>query len=357
MINRRTFSKAVGLGTGAAATFSLSGLTTEASATTASAQSSGSPVPTVPAIVPGTHTGFPTLKQVKAGLLDIGYAEAGPAHGPVVILLHGWPYDIHSYVDVAPLLADLGYRVIVPYLRGHGSTRFLSRHTPRNAEQSAFALDIIAMMDALRIQKAVFAGFDWGSRTADVIAALWPERVKSLVSTSGYVITNVKSQLEPAAPAVEHNWWYQWYFASERGKKTMENETQRIALCRYVWTLVSPNWNFDDATFARTAEAFKNPDYASIVLYNYRWRIGLIAGERRYDRYERQLAAVPTIGVPTITLDAALDPFTAPPGDGSGYRHHFTGPYNHRTIVNIGHNLPQEAPSVFAQAVVDVDHL
>lgn len=355
MINRRTFSKAVGLGTGAAAV-SLSGLQTNASAATASSNPSGAAIPTVPTITPGTHTGFRTLKHVKAGVLDVGYAEAGPAHGPVVLCLHGWPYDIHSYVDVAPLLADLGYRVIVPYLRGHGSTRFLSGRTPRNAEQSAIALDIIALMDALEIDKAVLAGFDWGSRTADIIAALWPERVKALVSTSGYVITNLKTQLEPAAPAVEHNWWYQWYFATERGKKAMENEEERIALCRYVWTLVSPNWNFDDATFARTAEAFKNPDYAAIVLYNYRWRIGLIEGERRYDRYEKQLAAAPAIGVPTITLDPALDPFT-PAGDGSTYRGHFTGPYDHRTIANIGHNLPQEAPTVFAQAVVDAGHL
>jgi pimeloyl-ACP methyl ester carboxylesterase len=354
MINRRTFSKAVGLGTGAAA-ISLSGLQNQASAA-ASHRTSGGPTPTVPTITPGTHTTFRTLKQVKAGVLDIGYAEAGPAHGPVVILLHGWPYDIHSFVDVAPLLADLGYRVIVPYLRGHGSTTFLSRSTPRNAEQSAVALDIIAMMDALKIHKAVLAGFDWGSRTADIIAALWPERVKALVSTSGYVITNVKSQLTPAAPAVEHNWWYQWYFATDRGKQAMENLEERIALCRYVWTLVSPNWNFDDATFNRTAQAFHNPDYAAIVLYNYRWRIGLIEGEPRYDRYEKLLAAQPPIHVPTITLDPALDPFT-PPGDGTAYRQHFTGKYEHRTIANIGHNLPQEAPTTFAQAVVDADRL
>ncbi|MGW2775407.1 alpha/beta fold hydrolase [Streptomyces olivaceoviridis] len=354
MINRRTFSKAAGLGAGAAA-ISLSGLQNQASAAT-SHRTSGGPVPTVPTITPGTHTTFPTLKQIKAGVLDIGYAEAGPAHGPVVILLHGWPYDIHSYVDVAPLLADLGYRVIVPYLRGHGSTRFLSSRTPRNAEQSAIALDIIALMDALKIHRAVFAGFDWGSRTADIIAALWPERVKALVSTSGYVITNVKSQLTPAAPAVEHNWWYQWYFATDRGKQAMENPEERVALCRYVWTLVSPNWNFSDATFDRTAQAFLNPDYAAIVLYNYRWRIGLIEGEPRYDRYEKLLAAQPPIHVPTITLDPALDPFT-PPGDGTAYRGHFTGKYEHRTIANIGHNLPQEAPTTFAQAVVDADHL
>lgn len=365
MINRRTFSKAVGLSTGAAAV-SLSGRQTSAAAapiassaaSTASTtrQAGSASGPTVPTITPGTQTEFSTIKQVKAGLLDIGYAEAGPAHGPVVICLHGWPYDIHSYVDVTPLLADLGYRVIVPYLRGHGSTRFLSRHTPRTAEQSAVALDIIALMDALEVEKAVLAGFDWGSRTADIIAALWPERVKSLVSTSGYLITKISAQLEPALPAVEHNWWYQWYFATDRGKKAMENVDHRIALCRYVWTLVSPNWNFDDATFERTAQAFMNPDYAAIVLFNYRWRIGLIQGERRYDRYEKQLASQPPIAVPTITLDPALDPFT-PPGAGSTYRGHFTGPYEHRTITDIGHNLPQEAPTAFAQAVVDADHL
>ena len=352
MINRRTFSKAVGLGTGAAAV-SLSGLQTNASAATAGQRPSTAPVPT---ITPGTHTQFPAIKQVQAGLLNVGYAELGPAHGPVVICLHGWPYDIHSYVDVAPLLADQGYRVLVPYLRGHGSTHFLSRHTPRTAEQSAIALDIIAFMDALKIHKAVLAGFDWGSRTADIIAALWPERVKALVSTSGYVITDRKQQLSPAPAAVEHTWWYQWYFATERGKTAMEKVDDRLALCRYVWTLVSPNWNFEDATYERTAQAFLNPDYAAIVLYNYRWRIGLIEGEHRYDRYEKLLAAQPSIGVPTVTLDPALDPFTAP-GDGTGYRTHFTGAYDHRTIANVGHNLPQEAPTVFAQAVVDADHL
>ncbi|MFJ4622359.1 alpha/beta fold hydrolase [Streptomyces sp. NPDC088812] len=356
MIDRRTFSKAVGLGTGAAAV-SLSGPGTDAFASTGSDRpADGSRVPTVAAVTPGTHTSFSELKQVKAGVLNVGYAEAGPAHGPVVVLLHGWPYDIHSYVDVAPLLAGLGYRVIVPYLRGHGSTSFLSHRTPRTAEQSAIALDVIALMDALKIDKAVLAGFDWGSRTADVIAALWPERVKSLVSTSGYLITDRKAQLAPAAPAVEHTWWYQWYFATPRGKAAMEAEDSRLALCRHVWTLVSPNWDFDDATYDRTAEAFKNPDYAAIVLFNYRWRIGLVDTDHRYARHEKLLAAQPSIGVPTVTLDAALDPFTAP-GDGSAYRNHFTGPYAHRTIQNIGHNLPQEAPTAFAQAVVDADHL
>ncbi|QNP75462.1 alpha/beta hydrolase [Streptomyces roseirectus] len=356
MINRRTFTKAVGLGTGAAAVPLPGAPPTASAASVTTGSASGVPAPTVPTVAPGTHAGFGPLRHIKAGVLDIGYAELGPAHGPVVICLHGWPYDIHSFVDVAPLLADLGYRVLVPHLRGHGSTRFLSRRTPRTAEQSAIALDIIAFMDALKIHKAVLAGFDWGTRTADIIAALWPDRVKALVSTSGYLITDRKAQLEPAAPAVERNWWYQWYFAGDRGKKAMENVDDRIALCRYVWTLVSPGWNFDEATFQRTAEAFKNPDYAAVVLYNYRWRIGLIEGERRYDRYERQLAARPSIAVPTITLDAALDPFTAP-GDDVFYRDRFTGPYQHRAIAGVGHNLPQEAPTAFAQAVVDADRL
>ncbi|GAA3009844.1 alpha/beta hydrolase [Streptomyces drozdowiczii] len=358
MINRRTFSKAVGLGTGATAV-SLSGLGADAFASTAShgRPGGGSQAPTVPAVTPGTHTSFGEIKQVKAGVLNVGYAEAGPSHGPVVMLLHGWPYDIHSYVDVAPLLADLGYRVIVPYLRGHGSTTFLSRRTPRTAEQSAIALDVISLMDALKIEKAALAGFDWGSRTADIIAALWPERVTSMVSTSGYLITDRKTQAAPADPAVERTWWYQWYFATPRGKAAMESERSRLALCRYVWTLVSPNWAFDDATYNRTAEAFRNPDYAAVVLFNYRWRIGLVDTDPRYARHEKLLAAQPAIHVPTVTLDAALDPFTPPPGDGSVYRHHFTGPYAHRTIAGIGHNLPQEAPTAFAQAVVDADHL
>ncbi|WP_225847503.1 alpha/beta fold hydrolase [Streptomyces sp. HPF1205] len=356
MINRRTFGKAIGLGTGAAAmALNLPG-TASAAGTTAASPNGGTPAPTVPPIAAGTHTTFPAIKQVKAGVLDVGYAELGPSHGPVVICLHGWPYDIHSFVDVAPALAGLGYRVLVPYLRGHGSTTFLSHRTPRTAEQSAVALDIVAFMDALRIDRAVLAGFDWGSRTADIIAALWPERVKALVSTSGYVITNVEAQKSPAAAAVEHNWWYQWYFATERGKQAMETPQDRDALCRLVWQIVSPNWNFDDATFQRTAQAFTNPDYAAIVLFNYRWRIGLLRTDPRYAHYEKLLAAAPSIGVPTITLDPALDPFT-PPGDGMNYRTHFTGAYDHRTIQNIGHNLPQEAPTVFAQAVVDADHL
>lgn len=352
MINRRTFSKALGLGTGVA-TASLAGLQglPTASATT----QNGTTAPTALTVAPGTHASFATLKQIKAGLLDIGYAELGPAHGPVVICLHGWPYDIHSFVDVAPLLAAEGYRVIVPYLRGHGTTRFLSSRTFRNAQQSAIALDIIALMDVLKIEKAVLAGFDWGSRTADIIAALWPERTKALVSVSGYLVTNLEANKQPLPPKAEYAWWYQYYFATERGRLAMEDKTKRHDLTRLVWDTVSPTWSFDDATFERTAAAFENPDYADIVIHNYRWRLSLADGERRYDRFEKQLAARPTIAVPAITLDADHDPFTAP-GDGSSYRDRFTGKYAHRTLKDIGHNVPQEAPTAFAQAVIDVDH-
>ncbi|MDP4501628.1 alpha/beta fold hydrolase [Nonomuraea turcica] len=345
MMNRRTFGKTLGLATGAAV----------ASLAFPAAASTRRTAPAVPAVTPGTHTSFGPLKQVKAGVLDIGYAELGPARGPVVICLHGWPYDIHSFVDVAPLLAAQGYRVIVPYLRGHGTTRFLSARTFRNAQQSAIALDIIALMDALKIGKAVLAGFDWGSRTADIIAALWPQRCKALVSVSGYLITNLAANLEPLPPKAEYAWWYQYYFATERGKKAMENPDKRHDLNRLVWDTVSPTWDFDDATFERTATAFDNPDYAAIVLHNYRWRLSLAEGERRYDALEKRLDARPVIKVPTITLDAERDPFTVAPGDGSSYRSMFTGAYEHRLLEGIGHNLPQEAPTAFAQAVVDVD--
>jgi pimeloyl-ACP methyl ester carboxylesterase len=349
MINRRTFGKTLGLATGATVA-SLAGLQgfTSASAATRTR------TPAVPAISPGTHTSFASLKQVRAGLLDVGYAEAGPADGPVVICLHGWPYDIHSFVDVAPLLAAQGYRVIVPYLRGHGTTRFLSSRTTRNAQQSAIALDIIALMDALRIDKAVLAGFDWGSRTADIMAVLWPERCKALVSVSGYLITSLEANLTPLAPKAEYAWWYQYYFATERGRKAMNDKPKRHDLTRLVWDTVSPTWDFDDATFERTAAAFENPDYAAIVIHNYRWRLSLAEGERRYDGFEKRLAARPVIKVPAITLDAERDPFTT--GDGSSYRNMFTGAYEHRTLTGIGHNLPQEAPTAFAQAVVDVNH-
>ncbi|MEV0407920.1 alpha/beta hydrolase [Actinoallomurus sp. NPDC050550] len=302
----------------------------------------------------GAHTSFDSLKQVDAGVLNIGYAESGPTGGPVVVLLHGWPYDIHSYVDVAPLLAAEGYRVIVPYLRGHGTTRFLSSRTFRNAQQSVIALDIIALMDALKIEKALLAGFDWGSRTADIIAALWPERCKALVSVTGYLITNREKNRLPLPPAAEWAWWYQYYFATERGRLGLEQNRHDFA--RLIWKNVSPAWDFDDATFDRTAAAFTNPDYVSIVIHNYRWRLGLAEGDPRYDRLEKRLAAGPVIAVPTVTLDGELDPFT-PPGDGASYRGKFSGKYAHRTLKGVGHNVPQEAPRAFADAVVEADRL
>ncbi|MFG3717190.1 alpha/beta fold hydrolase [Streptomyces massasporeus] len=357
MINRRSFGKALGVGAGAAAV----GLAGPASAADAAAVPTTTPAPgpatrTNPATRTAAHTTFPRIKQIKAGVLDVGYAELGPAHGPVVICLHGWPYDIHSYVDVAPLLAERGYRVIVPYLRGHGTTRFLSDRTFRNAQQSAIAVDVIALMDALKIHRAVLAGFDWGSRTADIVAALRPERCKALVSVSGYLVTDREANLKPLAPKAELAWWYQYYFSTERGRLAMEDKTLRHDLTRLVWDTVSPTWDFDDATFERTAAAFDNPDYAAVVVHNYCWRLSLADGERRYDGLEKLLAARPTIGVPAITLDAERDPFTAP-GGGTSYRDRFTGPYEHRTLAGIGHNVPQEAPAAFAQAVVDADRL
>ncbi|MER5579262.1 alpha/beta fold hydrolase [Streptomyces massasporeus] len=351
MIDRRSFGKALGVGAGAAAV----GLAGAGSAAGAVAVPATTPA-SGPAAHAGPHTTFPRIKQIKAGVLDVGYAELGPAHGPVVICLHGWPYDIHSYVDVAPLLAERGYRVIVPYLRGHGTTRFLSDRTVRNAQQSAIAMDVIALMDALKIHRAVLAGFDWGSRTADIVAALRPERCRALVSVSGYLVTNLEANLKPLAPKAELAWWYQYYFSTERGRLAMEDKTLRHDLTRLVWDTVSPTWDFDDATFERTAAAFDNPDYAAVVVHNYRWRLSLADGERRYDGLEKLLAARPTIGVPTVTLDAERDPFTAP-GGGTSYRDRFTGPYEHRTLAGIGHNVPQEAPAAFAQAVVDADRL
>ncbi|MCW2864058.1 MAG: alpha/beta hydrolase [Actinoallomurus sp.] len=346
MINRRAFAKIVGTG---AATASLAGL----SSASASAAMPGGRKPVVaPTVKPGTHTSFGSLKQINAGVLNIGYAEAGPANGPAVILLHGWPYDIHSYVDVAPLLAAEGYRVIVPYLRGHGTTRFLSERTPRNAQQSVVALDIIALMDALKIEKAVLAGYDWGSRTADIIAALWPERCKALVSVTGYLITNREKQKTPLPPQQEWAWWYQYYFATDRGVEGLKEN--RHDLAKLVWTFNSPTWRFDDATFERTAAAFENPDYVSIVIHNYRWRLGLAKGDPRYDRLEGRLAKGPVIAVPTIILDGEKDPFTPARGD-ADYRAKFSGEYAHRTLNGIGHNVPQEAPEAFAQAVIDVD--
>ncbi|MCX5242747.1 alpha/beta hydrolase [Streptomyces prunicolor] len=300
------------------------------------------------------RTSFESLKQVKAGELNIGYAEVGPAKGPVVVLLHGWPYDIHSYVDVAPLLAAEGYRVIVPYLRGYGTTTFRSAKTFRNGQQAVVALDIIALLDALRVEKALLGGFDWGARTADIIAALRPGRCKALVSVIGYLITNREKNKQPLPPAAELAWWYQYYFATERGELGLAQYGHDFA--ELIWRNVSPIWHFDDATFDRTAKAFENPDCVSIVIHNYRWRLGLAAGDPRYDGSETKLAAGPAIAVPTITLDGELDPFT-PAGDGSADRAKFTGLYDHRALEGIGHNVPQEAPEAFARAVLDADRL
>ena len=304
-----------------------------------------------PTMKPGTNTSFGQLKQINAGVLNIGYAEAGPSGGPTVVLLHGWPYDIHSYVDVAPLLAKAGYRVIVPYLRGYGTTHFLSSATFRNAQQSAVALDIIALMDALKIKKAILGGFDWGARTADIIAAIFPERCKALVSVSGYLITNLKTWREqPLPPQMEYAWWYQYYFATERGQ--VGYEANRHDFAKLIWKIVSPKWNFDDATFERTAVAFNNQDHVSIVIHNYRWRLSLAKGEPQYDDLEKRLAQTPVIAVPTITIASDFDGAAA---NGSTYAKLFSGKYSHRIFKGIGHNVPQEAPQAFAQAIVDVD--
>lgn len=292
---------------------------------------------------------FGPLKQIDAGVLNVGYAEAGPADGPAVVLLHGWPYDIHSYVDVAPLLAAAGHRVIVPYLRGYGSTRFLSGETLRNGQPSALAVDVVALMDALRIRKATLAGCDWGARTANIVAALWPERCNGMVSVSGYLIGSQEAGRMPLPPKAELEWWYQFYFATERGRTGYDTYRQDFA--RLIWRLASPKWDFDDATFNRTAVSFDNPDHVSIVIHNYRWRLGLVDGERQYNELEQRLAAFPLIGVPTVTLEG--DANGAPHPDPAVYARKFSGRYEHRLITGgIGHNLPQEAPQAFADAVL-----
>lgn len=303
------------------------------------------------AVKPGTYTSFGTLKQIDAGVLNIGYAEIGPTSGAPVILLHGWPYDIYSFVDVGPALAAVGYRVIVPYLRGYGSTRFLSNDTARNGQQSAVAVDLINLMDALKIGKATIGGFDWGARTANIVAALWPERCKALVSVSGYLIGSQAAGKAPLPPSAELQWWYQFYFATERGREGYDK--YRHDFSKLIWKLASPKWNFDDATFDRSAAAFENPDHVAVVIHNYRWRLGLAQGEARYDDLEERLAKSPVIAVPTITMEG--DANGAPHPEPAAYAKMFTGKYEHRTITGgIGHNLPQEAPQAFAQAIVDV---
>ena len=305
----------------------------------------------VPPTKRGTHTSFATLKQIDAGVLNIGYAEVGPTDGRAVILLHGWPYDIYSFVDVAPMVASAGYRVIVPYLRGYGTTRFLSGDTPRNGQQSVVAVDAIALMDALKIEKAIIGGFDWGARTANIVAALWPERCKAMVSVSGYLIGSQQAGKIPLPPRAELQWWYQYYFATERGREGYDKYRHDFA--KLIWQLASPKWKFDDATFDRSAVSFDNPDHVAIVIHNYRWRLGLADGEPKYDALEKRLATAPVITVPTITMEG--DANGAPHVEPSAYAKKFSGRYAHRLIKGgVGHNLPQEAPQAFAEAIVDV---
>lgn len=293
---------------------------------------------------------FGQIKQIKAGVLDIGYTEAGPANGEPVVLLHGWPYDIYSYKEVSALLAAKGYRVIVPYLRGYGTTRFLSAETFRNGQQAALAVDVIDFMDALKIKKAIIGGFDWGARTADIVAALWPERCKALVSVSGYLIGSQQGNKAPLPPKAELSWWYQFYFATERGRAGYE--ANRSDFAKLIWQTASPKWHFDDAVFAQSATAFDNPDHVAIVIHNYRWRLGIVEGEARYDDLEKKLAGAPAISVPTVTLEG--DANGAPHPDPTTYAARFTGKYAHHTIAGgIGHNLPQEAPKAFADAIVE----
>src|SRR6185437_11582864 len=313
----------------------------------ASAQSAA-----LPAIKPGTNTSLGPIKQVNAGLLNVGYAEMGPAAGPPVILLHGWPYDIHSFADVAPMLASAGYRVIVPHLRGYGSTRFLAGDALRNGEPAALAQDTIDLMDALKIEKATIGGFDWGARTANIVAALWPARCKAMVSVSGYLIGSQESGKVPLPPQAELQWWYQYYFATERGAEGYAKNTHDFS--KLIWKLASPKWAFDDATYDRSAQAFDNPDHVAIVIHNYRWRHDLANGEVKYDDIERKLAAFPAVGVPTITMEGDANGAPHPPTE--IYAKRFAGKYEHRNVTGgIGHNLPQEAPQAFAQAVIDVD--
>lgn len=291
-----------------------------------------------------------TLKQIDAGVLNIGYTEAGSSDGTPVILLHGWPYDIHSYEEVVPMLTAKGYRVITPYLRGFGTTRFLSDKTMRNGQQSAVASDIIALMDALKIDKAIVGGFDWGARTADVMAALWPERVKGLVSVSGYLITNLEANKKPLPPAAELGWWYQYYFSTERGEKGYKDNTYDFN--KLIWKIASPLWNFDKATYDQTAQSFNNPDHVAIVIHNYRWRLSLAKGETKYDALEKKLFTRPVITVPSITISSDFDGAAI---DGKAYADRFTGKYSHKILKGIGHNVPQEDPKSFADAIVEVD--
>ena len=302
----------------------------------------------------GGDSSFPSVKQIRAGALDVGYVDMGPRQGPVVMLLHGWPYDIYSFADVAPILVAEGYRVVIPYLRGYGSTRIVDAATPRNAQPAALATDVIDLMDALRIKKAILGGFDWGGRTADVVAAIWPARVKGLVAVSGYLIGSREAGEKPLPPKAELQWWYQFYFATERGRAGYD--ANRHDFNKLIWKTASPKWNFDDATYDRSAAAFDNPDHVALVIHNYRWRMGLAEGEAKYNALEAKLAQAPVITVPTITLEG--DANGAPHPEPATYASKFTGKYSHRTVGGgVGHNLPQEAPKDFAQAIIDVDKL
>ncbi|MCC8967750.1 alpha/beta hydrolase [Bradyrhizobium sp. Pear76] len=313
----------------------------------ASAQSKAA----APAVKVGTHTSIGPVKQINAGVLDTGYVEMGPASGPAVILLHGWPYDIHSYADVAPALAEAGYRVIVPHLRGYGTTRFLSSDTMRSGQPVAVAADIIALMDALKIEKAVLGGYDWGARTANIMAVLWPERCKAMVSVSGYLIGSQAAGKVPLPPKAELQWWYQFYFATERGREGYAKN--RHDFNKLIWQLASPQWKFDDATYDRSAAAFENPDHVDVVIHNYRWRLGIAEGEAKYDAFEKTLAQAPVIAIPTITMEG--DANGAPHPEPAAYAKKFSGHYEHRLLTGgIGHNLPQEAPQAFVQAIIDV---
>jgi pimeloyl-ACP methyl ester carboxylesterase len=341
MISRRAFSKSIV--TTAAAAAALSACSGTPRATPPSSIPSSAPSPT-------SRTSFAALKRIDAGMLSVGYAEDGPADGPPVILLHGWPYDIYSYVDVAPLLAAKGYRVLVPYLRGFGSTRFLSDRTFRNGQQAALANDVIDFMDALKIPSAVIGGFDWGARSADIVAALWPQRAKALVSVSGYLIVNLDANKEPLAPQAELGWWYQYYFATDRGVRGYRTNTHDFN--KLIWHNASPTWRFADTTYERTAAAFNNPDHVDIVIHNYRWRLSIAPGESRYDSLDTKLAAKPVITVPAVTIGSDFD---GPAKDGASYRQMFTGKYAHKVLDGVGHNVPQEAPQAFADAVVEAD--
>jgi len=333
-------------------------LLSAAAAATAAAQLGMLPAATaqpakasLPRIKPGTNVAFGPLKQIEAGALNVAYAESGPAEGPPVILLHGWPYDIHSFVDVTPLLASAGYRVLVPYLRGYGATRFLARETFRNGQPAALATDVIDFMNALKVDKAVLAGFDWGARSGDIVAALWPERVNALVAVSGYLIGNQEAGKMPLPPKDELDWWYQFYFATERGRAGYEKYRREFA--KLIWHTASPKWSFDEATFARSAAALDNPDHVDIVVHNYRWRLGLAKGEAKYEEVEQRLVTAPTISVPTITLEG--DANGAPHLEPTAYAKKFTGRYVHRQLEGgIGHNLPQEDPNAFVAAILDI---